>query len=137
MEKASSISRNTSEYTDTTNKEPLMHTQELNDWTQGHVFSQDQQRAGERRTLLISGLTAIMMVVEISTGLISGSMALLADGLHMASHTAGLGITVFAYVISRRRAFDRRCAFGVGKINSLAGFASAAGLRASHGHREH
>ena len=102
-----------------------MHTHELNDWTHDHVFSQDQQRAGERRTLLIVALTAIMMVVEISTGLISGSMALLADGLHMASHTAALGITVFAYVISRRLASDRRFAFGVGKINSLAGFASA------------
>lgn len=102
-----------------------MHTQELNDWTHDHVFSQDKQRAGERRTLLIVALTAVMMVVEISTGLISGSMALLADGLHMASHTAALGITVFAYVISRRLAFDRRSAFGVGKINSLAGFASA------------
>jgi cation diffusion facilitator family transporter len=66
-----------------------------------------------------------MMVVEIATGLISGSMALLADGLHMASHTVALGISVFAYVISRRLASDRRFAFGVGKINSLAGFASA------------
>lgn len=103
----------------------MVHTQELDDWTHDHVFSQDKQQAGERRTLIIVALTAVMMVVEISTGLISGSMALLADGLHMASHTAALGITVFAYVISRRLAFDRRFAFGVGKINSLAGFASA------------
>jgi cation diffusion facilitator family transporter len=102
-----------------------VHTHELNDWTHDHVFSQDRKRAGEKRTLLIVALTAIMMVVEISTGLISGSMALLADGLHMASHTAALGIAVFAYVISRRLASDRRFAFGVGKINSLAGFGSA------------
>jgi cation diffusion facilitator family transporter len=52
-------------------------------------------------------------------------MALLADGLHMASHATALGIAVFAYVVSRRLAADRRFAFGVGKINSLAGFASA------------
>ncbi|EAQ97345.1 CDF family Co(II)/Ni(II) efflux transporter DmeF [Congregibacter litoralis] len=102
-----------------------MHTHQLEKWTHDHVFGQDQQREGEKRTLLIVLLTAAMMVVEISTGLISGSMALLADGLHMASHTVALGISVFAYVISRRLASDRRFAFGVGKINSLAGFASA------------
>jgi cation diffusion facilitator family transporter len=89
------------------------------------VFNQDQQRAGEKRTLLIVILTAVMMVVEIAAGLIYGSMALLADGLHMASHATALGIAVFAYVISRRLASDKRFAFGVGKINSLAGFASA------------
>jgi cation diffusion facilitator family transporter len=89
------------------------------------VFNQDRQRAGEVRTLIIVVLTAVMMVVEISTGLIYQSMALLADGLHMASHTTALGISVSAYVISRRLAADPRFAFGVGKINSLAGFASA------------
>lgn len=102
-----------------------MHTQQLSNWTHDHVFNQDLERAGEKRTVLIVAITAIMMVVEIATGLISGSMALLADGLHMASHTAALSIAVFAYVISRRLASDRRFAFGVGKINSLAGFASA------------
>lgn len=102
-----------------------MHTRQISSWTHDHVFSQDQQRAGEKRTLLVVGVTAAMMVVEIAAGLIYGSMALLADGLHMASHAAALGIAVFAYVISRRLASDRRFAFGVGKINSLAGFASA------------
>ncbi|NOX68721.1 MAG: CDF family Co(II)/Ni(II) efflux transporter DmeF [Gammaproteobacteria bacterium] len=102
-----------------------MHTQQLSRWTHDHVFGQDQKRAGETRTLLIVALTAIMMVIEISTGLIYQSMALLADGLHMASHTTALSIAVFAYIISRRLANDRRFAFGVGKINSLAGFASA------------
>ena len=102
-----------------------MHTHHLDGWTHAHVFDQDQQSSGETRTLIIVVVTAIMMVIEISTGLITGSMALLADGLHMASHTVALGISVFAYVISRRMASDRRFAFGVGKINSLAGFASA------------
>lgn len=101
------------------------HTDDLGTWQHDHVFDQDKQRAGERRTLLVVLLTAVMMVVEISTGVIFGSMALLADGLHMASHTTALGVTVFAYVIARRLAADRRFAFGVGKINSLAGFASA------------
>ncbi|MCJ7591371.1 MAG: CDF family Co(II)/Ni(II) efflux transporter DmeF [Woeseiaceae bacterium] len=97
----------------------------MSGWKHDHVFSQDQQRAGEKRTLLIVVVTAVMMVVEIAAGLIYGSMALLADGLHMGSHATALGIAVFAYVVSRRLASDRRFAFGVGKINSLAGFASA------------
>lgn len=102
-----------------------MHTLELNDWQHDHVFNHDQQRAGEKRTLLVVALTAVMMVVEIAAGLIYGSMALLADGLHMASHTVALSVSVFAYVLSRRLATDRRFTFGVGKINSLAAFASA------------
>ncbi len=102
-----------------------MHTHDLGLWQHDHVFNQDKRRPGERRTLWVVLLTAIMMVIEITTGVIYGSMALLADGLHMASHTTALGITVFAYVIARRLASDRRFAFGVGKINSLAGFASA------------
>ncbi len=102
-----------------------MHTEELEAWEHDHVFDQDQKQAGERRTLAVVALTAVMMVVEIAAGLIYGSMALLADGLHMASHALALSIAVFAYVISRRLASDRRFAFGVGKINSLAGFASA------------
>lgn len=102
-----------------------MHTQDLTKWQHDHVFNQDQQQAGERRTLLVVFLTALMMVVEVAAGLIFGSMALLADGLHMASHATALGIAVFAYVMSRRLAGDQRFCFGVGKINSLAGFASA------------
>lgn len=85
-----------------------MHARQLSNWTHDRVFNQDLERAGEKRTVLIVAITAIMMVVEIATGLISGSIALLADGLHMASHTAALSIAVFAYVISRRLAADRR-----------------------------
>lgn len=102
-----------------------MHTHDLTAWRHDHVFRQDQQQAGERRTLWVVLLTAVMMVVEIITGILSGSMALLADGLHMASHTTALSIALFAYVFARRLAADERFAFGVGKINSLAGFASA------------
>lgn len=102
-----------------------MHTQRLNEWQHDHVFDQDQKRAGEKRTLLVVALTAVMMGVEIAAGLIYGSMALLADGLHMASHASALSIAVLAYVLSRRLAADPRFTFGVGKINTLAGFASA------------
>jgi cation diffusion facilitator family transporter len=94
-------------------------------WSHDHVFKQNERRAGEKRTLVVVVITAVMMVVEIAAGLIYGSMALLADGLHMGSHAAALGLAVFAYVISRRLAADHRFAFGVGKINSLAGFGSA------------
>ena len=102
-----------------------LHTQRSHQSQHDHVFGQDQQRAGERRTLFVVALTAVMMVVEIVAGIAYGSMALLADGLHMGSHAAALGIAVVAYVVSRKLASDRRFSFGVGKINSLAGFASA------------
>jgi cation diffusion facilitator family transporter len=94
-------------------------------WTHDHVFDNDLKRAGESRTLIVVCVTAAMMVIEIVAGLAYGSMALLADGLHMASHTAALGLALVAYVVARRLARDRRFSFGVGKINTLAGFASA------------
>jgi cation diffusion facilitator family transporter len=94
-------------------------------WQHDHVFAQDRVRPGESRTLLVVVITATMMIVEIAAGLVYGSMALLADGLHMASHTAALGMAFLAYVIARRLAADERFSFGTGKLNSLAGFASA------------
>ena len=101
------------------------HADPLDHWRHDHVFEQDTKRAGEARTLLVVVITAVMMVVEIIAGIVYGSMALLADGLHMASHAAALGIAVLAYVVSRRLARDSGFTFGVGKINSLAGFTSA------------
>ncbi|MEO0651708.1 MAG: cation transporter, partial [Planctomycetota bacterium] len=70
-------------------------------------------------------LTAVTMVAEIVAGLAFGSMALLADGLHMGSHAVALAIAATAYIYARRRASDRRFSFGVGKVNSLAGFTGA------------
>ena len=66
-----------------------------------------------------------MMVVEIVAGLAFSSMALLADGLHMGSHTVALGIAALAYVYVRRHAHDRRYSFGTGKVNALGGFTGA------------
>jgi cation diffusion facilitator family transporter len=102
-----------------------MHTRDSTRWQHDHVFAQDRERPGEKRTLIVVLITAVMMVVEIVAGLAYGSMALLADGLHMASHAAALGIAFLAYVIARRLAADQRFSFGTGKLNSLAGFASA------------
>jgi len=65
-------------------------------------------------------IAAVTMVIEIVAGLLFGSMALLADGLHMGSHVCALSISAFAYVYARRHARDMRFSFGTGKVNSLA-----------------
>lgn len=102
-----------------------MHEHNIDAWRHDHSFGHEKVRQGERRTLIVIAITAVMMVVEITAGIAFGSMALLADGLHMASHTAAIGIAAFAYVYARRHAFDQRFSFGTGKVNPLAGFASA------------
>ena len=94
-------------------------------WAHDHCFGQDQKRTGETRTIVVLALTALTMVVEISAGLAFGSMALLADGLHMASHTAALSINAFVYIYARRHAFDPSFSFGTGKMNALGGFTGA------------
>jgi cation diffusion facilitator family transporter len=94
-------------------------------WEHEHTFGQEVVRPGERRTLVVITITAAMMVIEIAAGVVYGSMALLADGLHMASHTAALGISYFAYRYARKYAGDPRFSFGTGKVNALAGFAGA------------
>ena len=102
-----------------------MHTHDLEPWIHDHVFEQDRKIEGERRTQIVVVITVVMMVLEVSAGVAFGSMALLADGVHMGSHSVALGLTAFAYAMSRRYATDRRFTFGVGKINSLAAFTSA------------
>jgi cation diffusion facilitator family transporter len=90
-----------------------------------HAFGLHEEQAGERRTRRVAGLTAAFMVLECAAGVAFGSMALLADGLHMASHAAALGLAAAAYAYARRRARDPRYSFGTGKVSSLAGFTSA------------
>ncbi|MEP5762984.1 MAG: CDF family Co(II)/Ni(II) efflux transporter DmeF [Halieaceae bacterium] len=90
-----------------------------------HAFGQDQVKPGERRTIWVIALTASMMIVEIIAGLVYGSMALLADGLHMASHATALAITAFAYIYARRNAHNPNYSFGTGKVNALGGFTGA------------
>ena len=102
-----------------------MHEMNLGTWQHDHSFGLDRRKPGERRTLVVVFLTATTMVIEVVAGLAFGSMALLADGLHMASHTVALGLAVLAYVYSRRHAGDTRFAFGTGKVNSLGGYTSA------------
>src|SRR5947199_1121894 len=89
-----------------------------------HDFVPDFSHA-ERRTRIVIGVTAAMMVVEIAVGLMSRSMALLADGWHMSTHVIAFLITAVAYYFARTRAGDARFSFGTGKIGVLGGFTSA------------
>jgi cation diffusion facilitator family transporter len=107
-----------------------MHTHDINPWQHTHTFGTDRRQAGERRTRWAIALTVAMMVVEIAVGIATSSMALLADGWHMATHAAALGIAAFAYAFARTRAHDRRYSFGTGKVSALGGFGSAVALAA-------
>jgi len=102
-----------------------MHSENIQHWHHDHTFAQDRRRPGESRTLIVIGITAVMMAVELIAGVVYGSMALLADGLHMASHAAALSITAFAYVYARRNARNSKYSFGTGKVNALGGFTGA------------
>lgn len=94
-------------------------------WRHEHNYLSDLHQRGERRTRRVIVLTASMMVVEIAAGMVFNSMALLADGWHMASHASALGITAFAYAYARRHAGDARYSFGTWKVGVLGGFTSA------------
>ena len=94
-------------------------------WRHSHAFGQDKKQPGEFRTFIVIAITSSMMLVEIVAGLAFGSMALLADGLHMGSHTIALSINAFAYVYARRNANNERYSFGTGKVNTLGGYTGA------------
>lgn len=102
-----------------------MHAHRLSEWQHTHSFDQQRRRPGESRTLVVIVLNLLTMVTEIAAGLAFGSMALLADGLHMGSHTAALSLSFAAYVFARRYAGHPRFSFGTGKLNALAGFVGA------------
>lgn len=104
-----------------------MHSETLNFLQHNHDFSVFN-RKGERRTKQVLVLTFITMVVEIVTGMISGSMSLLADGWHMGTHVAAFIITILAYRYSRLHAHDHTFAFSPGKVGVLGGFASSVAL---------
>src|SRR4051812_27890022 len=74
---------------------------------------------------MVVAITFVMMVAEIIAGMVYGSMALLADGVHMATHAGALTIAALAYQYARRHQHDSRFAFGTGKVGDLSGFASA------------
>jgi len=90
-----------------------------------HAFGHVDARPKEKRVWLVTAITLAVMVLEVAAGLLTGSMALLADGVHMGTHALALGLAAGAYVFARRHASDRRFSLGTGKTGDLAGFASA------------
>src|SRR5213082_1656210 len=101
-----------------------MHRTDHSRFRKSHDFVPDFSHA-ERRPRIVIGITAAMMLVEIAVGLMSHSMALLADGWHMSTHVLAFLITAAAYYLSRTQAGNVRFSFGTGKIGVLGGFTSA------------
>jgi cation diffusion facilitator family transporter len=102
-----------------------MHTHTLGRLQHSHVFLGRRHDQNERRTWAVVALTAAMMVAEIVGGTLLGSMALVADGWHMATHAGALAMAALAYRFARRHAEDERFGFGTGKFGDLAGYSSA------------
>ena len=90
-----------------------------------HDFLSDRQQHNERRIWFVIVLTLATMIVEIVCGVLFGSMALLADGWHMASHASAMGVTALAYYLARKHRRNERFSFGAGKMGDLAGYSSA------------
>ncbi|MDR3471379.1 MAG: CDF family Co(II)/Ni(II) efflux transporter DmeF [Devosia sp.] len=90
-----------------------------------HVFLGSAHDTGERRTWAVIWLCGFMMIAEIIGGLHFGSIALVADGLHMSTHAGALLLAALAYTYARKHATDNRFSFGTGKVGDLAGFSSA------------
>src|SRR5437763_2311186 len=101
-----------------------MHRTDHSRFRKRHDFVPDFSHA-ERRTRIVIAVTAAMMVIEIAVGLMSHSMALLADGWHMSTHVIAFLITAVAYYFARTQAGNARFSFGTGKIGVLGGFTSA------------
>ncbi len=102
-----------------------MHSHSQSNRGHDHVFLGHGHLRNERRIWLVVALTAAMMVGEIIGGMIFGSMALVADGWHMATHAGALAISAVAYRYARRHAHDLKFSFGSGKFGELAGYSSA------------
>jgi cation diffusion facilitator family transporter len=90
-----------------------------------HVFLGQRHHESERRMWSVISLCGAMMVAEIVGGLLFGSIALVADGLHMSTHAGALLLAALAYGYARKHANDPRFTFGTGKFGDLAGFTSA------------
>jgi cation diffusion facilitator family transporter len=102
-----------------------MHAHSIDDWRHEHIFLGAGHARNERRSWSVVTLCGAMMAAEIIGGWLTGSMALIADGLHMSTHAGALVIAACAYAYARRHARDERFAFGTGKLGELAAFSSA------------
>jgi cation diffusion facilitator family transporter len=105
-----------------------MHSHSMTGFTHAHTFLGDAHERNERKTWTVIAICAAMMVAEIIGGYWFGSVALIADGLHMSTHAGALLIAALAYTYSRRHVSDARLTFGTGKLGDLAAFASAIAL---------
>src|SRR5215470_13799294 len=105
-----------------------MHSHSLDDYRHSHVFLGEAHVRNERKMWMVIAICMAMMTAEILGGFWFGSVALVADGLHMATHAGALLIAAFAYTLSRYYAADARLAFGTGKFGDLAAFTSAIAL---------
>jgi cation diffusion facilitator family transporter len=105
-----------------------MNTHPIDDFRHEHVFLGAGHERNERRSWIVIAICGAMMVAEIGGGILFGSMALIADGLHMSTHAGALFIGALAYTYARRLARDRRFTFGTGKLGDLAAFTSAIAL---------
>jgi cation diffusion facilitator family transporter len=90
-----------------------------------HIFLGENHEKAERRTWAVIILCSVMMIAEIIGGALFGSLALIADGLHMSTHAGALLLAALAYTYARKHANDRNFTFGTGKFGDLAGYSSA------------
>jgi cation diffusion facilitator family transporter len=102
-----------------------MSINDLYSATHKHIFLGEGHEKNERRSWLVIWLCGAMMIAEIVGGMLFGSIALVADGLHMSTHAGALLLAAFAYTYARKRAGDPSFTFGTGKFGDLAGFTSA------------
>jgi cation diffusion facilitator family transporter len=100
-----------------------MHKRDISKFQHSHLFHYSGSHA-EKKTMRVVLLTSAMMFVEIIAGWLFNSMALLADGWHMSTHAAALGIAWIVFILARRYSLDRRFTFGAWKIEVLGGFVS-------------
>jgi len=105
-----------------------MHSQSMDEYRHSHIFLGDTHERNERKTWAVIAICTAMMLAEIVGGWWFGSVALIADGLHMSTHAGALLIAALAYTYSRLYANDARLTFGTGKFGDLAAFTSAIAL---------
>jgi cation diffusion facilitator family transporter len=105
-----------------------MHSHSIDDFRHSHIFLGEAHERNERKMWIVIAICAAMMIAEIIGGIWFGSVALIADGLHMSTHAGALLIAAVAYTYARRYANHNRFAFGTGKLGDLAAFTSAIAL---------
>ena len=105
-----------------------MHSHSIEDFRHAHFFLGEAHERNERKVWIVIAICAVMMVAEIVGGFWFGSVALIADGLHMSTHAGALLIAALAYTYARRYAQHDRLTFGTGKLGDLAAFTSAVAL---------